>query len=35
VACAISHPCTAFDTWAVLPVVDDDYKFLDLYCAYF
>jgi D-serine dehydratase len=35
VACGIAHPCTAFDKWAVIPVVDDDYKVLDLYCTFF
>jgi len=35
VACGISHPCTAFDKWAVLPLVDDDDKVIDLYCTYF
>ncbi|MFN8233211.1 MAG: hypothetical protein U0V56_06985 [Actinomycetota bacterium] len=24
VACGISHPCTAFDKWRVLPVLDDE-----------
>lgn len=23
--CGISHPCTTFDKWRVIPVVDDDY----------
>ncbi|MEO8597406.1 MAG: hypothetical protein ABI759_29075 [Candidatus Solibacter sp.] len=31
VACGISHPCTAFDKWRVIPVVDDAYNVLDLY----
>jgi D-serine dehydratase len=35
VACGIIHPCTAFDKWAVIPVVDDAYKVIDLYCTYF
>jgi D-serine dehydratase len=35
VCCGISHPCTAFDKWRVLPVVDDDYNVLDLYQTYF
>ncbi|MBB2909855.1 D-serine deaminase-like pyridoxal phosphate-dependent protein [Streptosporangium becharense] len=26
----ISHPCTAFDKWRVMPVVDDDYVVVDL-----
>jgi D-serine deaminase-like pyridoxal phosphate-dependent protein len=25
VGCGISHPCTAFDKWRLIPVVDDDY----------
>ena len=25
VGCGISHPCTAFDKWRFIPVVDDDY----------
>ena len=24
--CGISHPCTAFDRWKALPLVDDDYR---------
>jgi D-serine dehydratase len=24
--CGISHPCTAFDKWSLVPVVDDDYR---------
>jgi D-serine dehydratase len=24
VVCGISHPCTAFDKWSLIPVVDDD-----------
>jgi hypothetical protein len=24
VVCGISHPCTAFDKWSLLPLVDDD-----------
>jgi len=35
VACGIIHPCTAFDKWAVIPLVDDAYKVIDLYCTYF
>jgi D-serine dehydratase len=23
--CGVSHPCTAFDKWRLIPVVDDDY----------
>ena len=35
VCCGISHPCTAFDKWRVIPVVDDDYEVLDLYETFF
>ncbi len=35
VCCGISHPCTAFDKWRVLPVVDDDYNVVDLYVTFF
>ncbi|WP_214111111.1 alanine racemase [Acrocarpospora catenulata] len=31
----ISHPCTAFDKWRVLPVVDDDHLVVDLITTYF
>jgi len=26
IACGICHPCTAFDKWPVIPVVDDSYR---------
>ena len=29
IACAISHPCTTFDKWRFLPIVDDDYNIID------
>lgn len=29
VALGISHPCTTFDKWHWMPVVDDDYRVLD------
>lgn len=35
VCCGISHPCTAFDKWRVLPVVNDDYDVIDLYRTFF
>jgi D-serine dehydratase len=35
VCCGISHPCTAFDKWRVLPVVDEDYNVIDLYRTFF
>ncbi len=31
----ISHPCTAFDKWQVIPVVDDDHIVTDLIRTYF
>lgn len=31
----ISHPCTAFDKWRVIPVVDDDHRVVDLVHTYF
>jgi D-serine deaminase-like pyridoxal phosphate-dependent protein len=35
VSFGISHPCTAFDKWRVMPVVDDDYVVVDLITTYF
>jgi D-serine dehydratase len=35
VCCGISHPCTAFDKWRVIPLVDDSYQVLDLYATFF
>ena len=35
VACGIIHPCTAFDKWPVIPLVNDAYDVIDLYCTYF
>jgi D-serine deaminase-like pyridoxal phosphate-dependent protein len=35
VCLGISHPCTAFDRWRVIPVVDDDYRVVDLLRTYF
>jgi D-serine deaminase-like pyridoxal phosphate-dependent protein len=29
VVCGISHPCTAFDKWSLIPVVDDDDVVID------
>jgi D-serine deaminase-like pyridoxal phosphate-dependent protein len=31
----VSHPCTAFDKWRVIPVVDDQYTVVDLLHTYF
>jgi D-serine dehydratase len=33
--CGISHPCTAFDKWRLLPVVDDDYTVIDAVHTFF
>ncbi len=35
ICCGISHPCTAFDKWQLIPVVDDDYLVTDLIRTYF
>lgn len=35
VCCGVSHPCTAFDKWRVIPVVDDNYNVIDLYRTFF
>jgi D-serine deaminase-like pyridoxal phosphate-dependent protein len=35
VCLGISHPCTTFDKWRVIPVVDDDYKVIDVVRTYF
>jgi len=31
----ISHPCTAFDKWRTIPVVDDDLRVVDVLHTYF
>ncbi len=31
----ISHPCTAFDKWRLIPVVDERYRVLDAVLTYF
>ncbi len=31
----ISHPCTAFDRWQVIPVVDDEYRVVEMVATYF
>jgi D-serine dehydratase len=33
--CGISHPCTAFDKWRLIPVVDDDYRVVDAVQTFF
>ncbi|GAA0397073.1 amino acid deaminase [Acrocarpospora corrugata] len=35
VSFGISHPCTAFDKWRVIPVVDDHHVVVDLITTYF
>ena len=35
VGCGISHPCTAFDKWRLIPVVDDGYTVIDAVLTYF
>ena len=31
----ISHPCTAFDKWRLIPVVDEKYDVIDAVLTYF
>jgi D-serine dehydratase len=35
VGCGISHPCTAFDKWRLIPIVDDDYTVIDGVLTFF
>lgn len=35
VGCGISHPCTAFDKWRLIPLVDDGYRVIDAILTYF
>jgi D-serine dehydratase len=35
IACGVSHPCTTFDKWQVLFVVDDDYTVVDAIRTFF
>lgn len=35
VGCGISHPCTAFDKWRLIPVVDDGYTVVDAVHTFF
>ena len=35
VGCGISHPCTAFDKWRLIPVVDDEYTLVDAVHTFF
>lgn len=33
--CGVSHPCTAFDKWRLIPVVDDEYTVVDAIATLF
>jgi len=35
VCLGISHPCTAFDRWRAIPIVDADYRVVDVVRTYF
>ncbi len=35
IGCGISHPCTNFDKWRILPLVNDDYDVIDLIHTFF
>ena len=35
IACGISHPCTAFDKWRFIPIVNDEYDVVDGLLTYF
>lgn len=35
IGCGISHPCTNFDKWQLLPLVNDDYDVIDLVHTHF
>ena len=35
VGCGISHPCTNFDKWRLIPVVDDNYDVVDCIQTHF
>ncbi|MET9798233.1 alanine racemase [Nocardiopsis alba] len=35
VSFGISHPCTAFDRWRIIPVVDDEDRVVDVIATYF
>jgi D-serine deaminase-like pyridoxal phosphate-dependent protein len=35
IGCGISHPCTAFDKWSALPLVDDRYDVVGVARTYF
>jgi D-serine deaminase-like pyridoxal phosphate-dependent protein len=31
----VSHPCTTFDKWRVIPVIDDDHRIVDAVHTFF
>ena len=35
VALGISHPCTTFDKWRWMAIVDDDYRVVDALVTWF
>lgn len=35
VGCGMSHPCTAFDKWRLIPIVNDDYRVIDAVHTFF
>jgi D-serine dehydratase len=35
VGCGISHPCTTFDKWHWMPIVDNDYRVTDAVSLHF
>jgi D-serine deaminase-like pyridoxal phosphate-dependent protein len=35
VCCGIEHPCTTFDKWRVIPIVDESYQVIELAETYF
>ena len=35
IGCTISHPCTTFDKWRFMPIVDDDYRVIDAITTFF
>ena len=35
IGCTISHPCTTFDKWRFMPIVDDQYRVVDAITTFF
>lgn len=35
VGCGISHPCSAFDRWRAMPILDDENRVIDAVATYF